>query len=158
METLSIILNFLLASGLAGTFLFFNSKRRKEKAAADSAELENTEKVVAIQSEQITRLDGRVEKLEEKVDKLEIIIEHKDVEIDRSRIIIRQAYKCDTPPEKCPVLIKRQKLIEQERSEADAAAAEPTAVVGFTAAPPDTAPEERMPAAAPRRRAVRRRG
>lgn len=81
------------------------------------AELENTEKVVAIQSEQITRLDGRVEKLEEKVDKLEIIIEHKDVEIDRSRIIIRQAYKCDTPPERCPVLLKRQKFIEQEQAE-----------------------------------------
>ena len=117
MELISIILNFLLASGLAGTLVFFNSKRRRERAAADSAELENTEKVVAIQSEQITRLDGRVEKLEEKVDKLEIIIEHKDVEIDRSRIIIRQAYKCDTPPERCPVLLKRQKFIGQEQAE-----------------------------------------
>lgn len=116
MELISIILNFLLASGLAGTLVFFNSKRRRERAAADSAELENTEKVVAIQSEQITRLDGRVEKLEEKVDKLEIIIEHKDVEIDRSRIIIRQAYKCDTPPERCPVLIRRQQFIEQEQA------------------------------------------
>lgn len=113
MEFVSIILNFLLASGLAGTLVFFNSKRRRERAAADSAELENTEKVVAIQSEQITRLDGRVEKLEEKVDKLEIIIEHKDVEIDRSRIVIRQAYKCETPPERCPVLIRRQQFIEQ---------------------------------------------
>lgn len=117
METLSILLNFLLASGLVGTLLFFNSKRRKEKAAADSAELENTEKVVAIQSEQIIRLDGRVEKLEEKVDKLEVIIEHKDVEIDRNRIVIRQAYKCETPPEKCPVLIERQKFIEREQAE-----------------------------------------
>ena len=103
METLSIILNFLLASGLAGTILFFNAKKRKEDAAADSAELENTEKVVAIQSEQITRLDGRGEKLE-------IIIEHKDVEIDCSRIVIRQAYKCKTPPEHCPVLLKRAEL------------------------------------------------
>lgn len=118
METLSIILNFILASGLAGTILFFNAKKRKENAAADSAELANTEKVVAIQSEQITRLDGRVEKLEEKVDKLEIIIEHKDVEIDRSRIIIRQAYKCETPPERCPVLLKRAEL-ERKRKEND---------------------------------------
>ncbi len=116
METLSIILNFLLASGLAGTILFFNSKKRKENAAADSAELENTEKVVAIQSEQITRLDGRVEKLEEKVDKLEIIIEHKDVEIDRSRIVIRQAYRCATPPEHCPVLLKRAELEHRNRN------------------------------------------
>ena len=117
MELISIILNFLLASGFAGTLVFFNSQRRRERTAADSAELENTEKVVVIQSEQITRLDGRVEKLEEKVDKLEIIIEHKDVEIDRSRVIIRQAYKCDTPPERCPVLLKRQKFIEQEQAE-----------------------------------------
>ena len=118
METLSIILNFILASGLAGTILFFNAKKRKENAAADSVELANTEKVVAIQSEQITRLDGRVEKLEEKVDKLEIIIEHKDVEIDRSRIVIRQAYKCETPPEHCPVLLKRAEL-ERRRKEDD---------------------------------------
>lgn len=118
METLSIILNFILASGLAGTILFFNAKKRRENAAADSAELENTEKVVAIQSEQITRLDGRVEKLEEKVGKLEIIIEHKDVEIDRSRIVIRQAYKCATPPEQCPVLLKRAEL-ERKRKEND---------------------------------------
>ena len=118
METLSIILNFILASGLAGTILFFNAKKRKENAAADSVELENTEKVVAIQSEQITRLDGRVEKLEEKVGKLEIIIEHKDVESDRSRIIIRQAYKCATPPEQCPVLLKRAEL-ERKRKEND---------------------------------------
>lgn len=115
METLSIILNFILASGLAGTILFFNAKKRKENAAA---ELANTEKVVAIQSEQITRLDGRVEKLEEKVGKLEIIIEHKDVEIDRSRIVIRQAYKCETPPEHCPVLLKRAEL-ERRRKEDD---------------------------------------
>lgn len=118
METLSIILNFILASGLAGTIFFFRSRRRQAAAEADSAELENTEKIVAIQSEQITRLDGRVEKLEEKVDKLEIIIEHKDVEIDRSRTIIRQAYKCDTPPERCPVLVKRTEL-ERQRRERD---------------------------------------
>lgn len=112
METISVILNFVLASGLAGTLIFFKSKKRKEAAEADGAELENTDKVIAIQSEQITRLDGRVEKLEEKVDKLEIIIEEKDVQLECDRIIIRQAYKCPTPPEQCPVLIKRAELDE----------------------------------------------
>lgn len=112
METLSIILNFVLASGLLGTLIFFKSKKRKETAEADGAELENTDKVIAIQSEQITRLDGRVEKLEEKVDKLEIIIEEKDVQLECDRIVIRQAYKCPTPPEQCPVLIKRAELDE----------------------------------------------
>ena len=110
MEIVSIILNFVLASGLLGTLIFFKQKRRKENAEADGAELENTDKVIAIQSEQITRLDGRVEKLEEKVDKLEIIIEEKDVQLECDRIIIRQAYKCPTPPEECPVLIKRAEL------------------------------------------------
>lgn len=110
MEIVSIILNFVLASGLLGTLIFFKQKRRKENAEADGAELENTDKVIAIQSEQITRLDGRVEKLEEKVDKLEIIIEEKDVQLECDRIIIRQAYKCPTPPEQCPVLIKRAEL------------------------------------------------
>ncbi|MCH5332081.1 MAG: hypothetical protein J1E33_06740 [Alistipes sp.] len=115
METVSLILNFVLASGLAGTLIFFNSKKRKEAAEADSAELQNTEKVVAIQAEQITRLDGRVEKLEEKVSKLEIIIEEKDVQLECDRIIIRQAYKCPTPPEECPVLAKRRELDEIRR-------------------------------------------
>ena len=110
MEIVSIILNFVLASGLLGTLIFFKSKKRKEAAEADGAELENTDKVIAIQSEQITRLDGRVEKLEEKVDKLEIIIEEKDVQLECDRIIIRQAYKCTTPPEECPVLLKRVEL------------------------------------------------
>lgn len=113
MELISIILNALLASGLIGTFLFFKPKRRKENAEAKDKELKNTEKVVAIQSEQIGRLDTRVEKLEEKVDKLEIIIEHKDVEIERSSCIIRQAYKCPTPAENCPVLQKKKELERQ---------------------------------------------
>ena len=115
MEILSIIINFILASGLVGTVLFFRSKKRKESAEADSAE------IVSIQSEQISRLDGRVNKLEHKVGKLEIIIEHKDSEIDRSRNIIRQAYTCKIPPEECPVLCKRAEFEEQEKAEREKA-------------------------------------
>ena len=114
METISIILNILLTSGLLGTLIFFRSKKRKEAAEADSAEIKNTEQVIAIQSEQITRLDGRVEKLETKVDKLEVIIEHKDVEINQGRRIIRQAYKCHTAPEECPVLILQKELNQKK--------------------------------------------
>ncbi|MDD3039512.1 hypothetical protein [Bacteroides sp.] len=115
METVSIILNFLLASGLVGTLLFFRAKRRQEVAQADSAEISNTEQVVKIQAEHITRLDGRVEKLEEKVDKLEVIIDRKDSEIDRKQTIIRQAYKCKTPQDECPVLIMRAKIEQRQK-------------------------------------------
>lgn len=110
MELLNVILNFVLASGLVGTLIFYRAKRRKEVAVADSAEIDNTDKIVSMQSEHITRLDGRVEKLEEKVDRLGIIIEKKDFEIDRKQYIIRQAYKCETPAERCPVLIKRAEV------------------------------------------------
>ena len=53
---------FFMASGVVGTLLFFRAKKRKETAEADSAEIGNTEQVVKIQSEHITRLDGRVKK------------------------------------------------------------------------------------------------
>lgn len=109
-EIISLILNFILASGLVGTFVFFRYKRREAKAAADSADLENTDKIIQMQSAHIGRLDLRVEKLEEKVDKLEIIIEDKDGEINRKQTIIRQAYKCSTPADQCPVLIKRAEI------------------------------------------------
>lgn len=115
MELFSLILNFLLASGLVGTLLFFRAKRRQEVAQADSAEISNTEQVVKIQAEHITRLDGRVEKLEEKVDKLEVIIDRKDSEIDRKQTIIRQAYKCKTPQDECPVLIMRAKIEQRQK-------------------------------------------
>lgn len=118
-EILSLILNFLLASGLVGTFVFFRYKRREAKAAADSADLENTDKIIQMQSAHIGRLDHRVEKLEEKVDKLEIIIEDKDGEIGRQRYTIRQAYKCSTPPDQCPVLIKRAEIDQQLKDKKD---------------------------------------
>jgi TolA-binding protein len=109
-EIISLILNFLLASGLAGTLIFYRSKRRTADAQADGAEIENTDRIVKMQSEHIGRLDQRVEKLEEKVDKLEIIIEQKDTQIEQKQCIIRQAYKCKIPNEECPVLIKRAEV------------------------------------------------
>ncbi len=112
-EIISLILNFLLASGLVGTFVFFRYKRREAKAAADHADLENTDRIIQMQTAHIGRLDQRVEKLEEKVDKLEVIIEDKDGEIGRQRYTIRQAYKCSTPPDQCPVLLKRAEIDKQ---------------------------------------------
>lgn len=110
MELLNLIFNFLLASGLLGTLIFFRSKKRSASAEADGAEIENTDKIIHMQSQHIGRLDVRVEKLEEKVDKLEVIIEKKDTQIERNHLIIRQAFKCPTPPDQCPVLIKRAEL------------------------------------------------
>lgn len=110
METISIILNFILASGLAGTFLFFKFKRRKEKASAELAEIDNLHKVIQIQADQINRLDGRLDKLETKVEKMDEIIERKNFQLEQKREIIRQAFKCDKSAEECPVLIKRAEL------------------------------------------------
>lgn len=109
-EIISLITNFLLASGLLGTVIFFRSKKRKAEAEAENAEIENTDKIVLMQSQHIDRLDVRVAKLEDKVDKLEIIIEKKDSEINRKLYIIRQAYKCEISPDKCPVLLKKTEI------------------------------------------------
>ena len=123
-QIISLVLNFILTSGLVGTILFFKPKKRKENAEAQSSELKNTEQIVNLQSQQIQRLDGRVETLEKKVDKLSVIIEHKDVEL---RHIIRQAFKCDyvDEPADCPVLTlkaeydrKRKLQLEKEAEEA----------------------------------------
>lgn len=116
-EIISLIFNFLLASGLVGTLLFFRSKKRQAKAEADSADLQNTDKIIQIQSAHIGRLDLRVEKLEEKVDKLEIIIDDKETEINSHKMIIRQAHKCSTPAEECPVLQKRAEIDKQLKNE-----------------------------------------
>lgn len=110
LEIISLITNFLLASGLLGTVVFFKSKKRKAIAEAETAEIENTDKIVLMQSQHIDRLDVRVAKLEDKVDKLEIIIQKKDSELERKQFIIRQAYKCDVSPDKCPVLIKKTEI------------------------------------------------
>lgn len=109
-EIISLITNFLLASGLLGTVVFFRSKKRKAAAEAETAEIENTDKIVLMQSQHIDRLDVRVAKLEDKVDKLEIIIQKKDSELERKQFIIRQAYKCEVSPDKCPVLLKKTEI------------------------------------------------
>ena len=126
-QIISLVLNFILGSGLVGTLLFFKPKKRTETAEAKGEELKNTEQIVTLQSAQIKRLDGRVETLEKKVDKLSEIIETKDVEISENRHVIRQAFKCEAidSPEKCPVLIlkaeydrKHRLQIEKEAEEA----------------------------------------
>lgn len=126
-QIISLVLNFILASGLTGTIIFFKPKKRKENAEAAHSELMNTEQIVTLQSHQIKRLDGRVETLEKKVDKLSIIIESKDVELGENRHIIRQAFKCEyvDEPNDCPVLMlkaeydkKRRLQLEKEAEEA----------------------------------------
>lgn len=126
-QIISLVLNFILASGLTGTIIFFKPKKRKENAEAAHSELTNTEQIVTLQSQQIKRLDGRVETLEKKVDKLSIIIESKDVELSENRHIIRQAFKCEhvDEPTDCPVLSlkaeydrKRKLQLDKEAEEA----------------------------------------
>lgn len=126
-QIVSLVLNFILGSGLVGTVLFYRPKKRRENAEARHSELRNTEQIVTIQSQQIKRLDGRVETLEKKVDKLSVIIESKDVELSENRHIIRQAFKCEhvDTPDDCPVLRlkgeydrKRKLQLEKEAEEA----------------------------------------
>lgn len=47
MELISLILNFVLGSGIIGLLIFYRSKKRKASAEATGAELSNSDKLIA---------------------------------------------------------------------------------------------------------------
>lgn len=77
MELISLILNFILATGLAGTLLFYRSKARKESAEADRAELENRQTEFSLQRESVQFLGAQLQEAYAEVDKLQDIINRK---------------------------------------------------------------------------------
>lgn len=47
MELISLILNFVLGSGIIGLLIFYRSKKRKASAEATNSELTNSDKIIA---------------------------------------------------------------------------------------------------------------
>lgn len=77
MEIVSVILNFVLATGLMGTLIFYRSKARKESAEADRAELENRQTEFGLQRESVQFLGRQIQEAYAEVDKLQDIINRK---------------------------------------------------------------------------------
>lgn len=68
MEWLSLILNFILGSGLLGTLVFYVPKRRKEIAEAKSAELENMSKEGNVYEARVQFLLNQIDFTQSQVD------------------------------------------------------------------------------------------
>lgn len=79
--------------------------RNKQKKEGDV--LDNVERIVDMQNEQIKRQDGIIDRYENKLDALEIKSAH-------DRESIKQAYLCKVPSEQCPVLQYDTMWVETE--------------------------------------------
>ncbi len=81
MEIVSIILNFLLGSGIAGMLIFHSSKRREAAAQASRAENGAREGEFGIQRENIEFLSARLSEAWGEVEKMQELLNCKRDEI-----------------------------------------------------------------------------
>lgn len=77
MEILSLILNFVLGSGIVGVVVFYSSQRRKADAEASSAEFEVKGKEFSIQKVNIEFLSSQLQEAWSEVEKMQEIINSK---------------------------------------------------------------------------------
>lgn len=77
MEIISIILNFVLGSGIVGMLIFYSSKRRKAAAEATVAEIGSVREQHAIEREGIAFLSCQLQEAWSEVEKLQNIINTK---------------------------------------------------------------------------------
>ncbi len=81
MEIVSIILNFLLGSGIAGMLIFYSAKRREAAAQASSAENNARDGEFTIQRENIEFLSTRLSEAWAEVEKMQELLNCKRDEI-----------------------------------------------------------------------------
>jgi len=74
MEIISLILNFILASGLFGTLIFYKSKRRKEAAEATGVEIENMHNEFGVHRQSVEFLSHQLAEAYGEIDKMQDII------------------------------------------------------------------------------------
>ena len=74
MEIVSLIFNFLLASGLFGTLIFYRAKRRKESAEAAGAEIVNMQAEFGIHRQSVEFLSQQLAEAYAEIDKMQGII------------------------------------------------------------------------------------
>lgn len=81
METLSVILNFILGSGLIGTVIFYSSSRRKANAEAETAEINSQKERTSAERENIAFLSSQLQEAWSEVEKMQNIINEKREQI-----------------------------------------------------------------------------
>ncbi len=81
LEYISLVLNFVLGSGIVGVVVFYGSKRRKANAEASSAEGDVRGQEFSIQREQIEFLSGQLQEAWGEVEKMQGLINDKRTQI-----------------------------------------------------------------------------
>ncbi len=81
MEIISIILNFVLSTGIVGVLIFYSSKRRQAEAEAASAESEVKVQEFSIQKVNIEFLSSQLQEAWTEVEKMQQIINSKREQI-----------------------------------------------------------------------------
>lgn len=81
LELVSLVLNFLLSSGLIATLLFYNSHRRKIAAEASNEELNVRKSALSIEHQSIEFLHNQLCDAYIEIDKMQDIINQKRDEI-----------------------------------------------------------------------------
>lgn len=77
METISLILNFILGSGIMATLMFYNPNRRKLNAQASSEELNVKQSELTIEHQTIEFLQAQLCEAYIEIDKMQDIINQK---------------------------------------------------------------------------------
>ncbi len=77
MELVSLILNFILGSGLLGAMIFYAAKKRKATAEAATAENNARESEFSIQKENIEFLASQLGEAWKEVEKMQALINNK---------------------------------------------------------------------------------
>lgn len=102
---IQIITGSGLATGLV-SLLMLRPSKKKAMAEARSLEITNLEKAMTVLD---NSYQGTIQQLDKRLDFVQKNLEKIEIRYNEKVVCIRQAYKCDVPSSKCPVLIEQSK-------------------------------------------------
>ncbi len=114
MEIVSLLLNFILGSGMLGVLVFYSSKRRKAQAEASSAEVDARGQELSIQRENIEFLASQLQEAWAEVEKLQTLLNSKR---DQIVSLIAQTKKLEIELIECHSSMRRAELASCSRVE-----------------------------------------
>ena len=92
METLSLILNFILSSGLIATLVFYKIQRRDKIAEVVAKETENRQDSISIEQQSVAFLKSQLSDAYREIDKMQEIINQNREQI---LLLIRQTQELE---------------------------------------------------------------
>lgn len=103
------IIQIITGSGIATgivSLLMIRPSKKKAMAEARSVEITNLEKAMMVLD---NSYQGTISQLDKRLDFVQKNLEKIERKYNEKVVCIRQAYKCDVPSSKCPVLIEQSR-------------------------------------------------